>query len=319
MLSIIIINYKSWEVLDKCLASFKQYPPKIDYEIMVVDNDSQDGQFNDFKERHPEITLIANSSNHGFSHGCNLGTTYAKGEYLLFLNPDTELTPDNAIDAMVNFLKNHSSVGIVSCRRVNSNGKIEREIFFNNPWFLNGWIKQIYKIIYKKHLKKIFFNQADVWYSDGVSGSVLLIKSSLFKQVDGWQQDRYWMYHEDPDICNKVNNLGKKSALLRNKTIKHIGGGVSRKNSKITVVSKTQVLISAHNYIQVNTAGFECFILHLFFMVNTLLSLLIKMSLSVIFLRIFKAKIYFLTIFFMIKYYFFSLICRTWKSPRLKK
>ncbi len=88
-LSIIIVNYKSWSVLTDCLDSFDQYTPKLDYEIIVVDNDSQDGEIGPFSKKYPQVNFIKNTGNNGFSHGCNLGANNAYGKYLLFLNPDT--------------------------------------------------------------------------------------------------------------------------------------------------------------------------------------------------------------------------------------
>lgn len=315
-LSIVIVNYKSWELLENCLNSFQQYPPKLKYEIIVVDNDSQDGKFEGFSELHPEIKLIKNKGNYGFSNGCNLGADNANGDYLLFLNPDTELTKDNAIDAMVQFLKNNSNVGIASCRTETAK-KIERELLFSNPWLLVAWVRQLYKLINKNKIRRDFPADANVWYPDWVSGAVVLIHSVLFKQVGGWREDRYWMYHEDPDLCIKVKTVGKKTALLRNVTIKHVGGGTSRKNSKTTIMAKTEVMISSHNYIHVNATKATRPILHFFFAITSLLSFIIKAVISVVFMRFFKAKIYILTTFSVIKYYFSALFRRTWKSKKL--
>ena len=151
-LSIIIVNYKSWGVLQQCLDSFQQFPPRLSYEIIVIDNDSQDGKFDDFAEHNPQIKLIKNSGNNGFSNGCNLGAENTTGEYLLFLNPDVILTSSSAIDGMVGFSKKNTDAGIVSCRTINPRGKPEREIAFENPWLIIGWIRAIYKLLNKKQI-----------------------------------------------------------------------------------------------------------------------------------------------------------------------
>lgn len=315
-LSIVIVNYKSWELLGNCLNSFQQYPPKLKYEIVVVDNDSQDGKFEYFSGLHPEIKFIKNKGNYGFSNGCNLGAENSSGEFLLFLNPDTELTSDNSIDTMVEFLKENSDVGIASCR-TKTVKKVERELLFSNPWLLIAFIRQIYKLINRERIKRQFPDNADVWYPDWVSGAVVLIHSVLFEQVGGWREDRYWMYHEDPDLCIKVKTAGKKIALLRNVTIKHVGGGTSRKNSKTTIMAKTEVMISSHNYIHVNAAKATRPILHFFFAITSLISLIIKALVSVVFMRFFKAKVYFFTTLSVMKYYFSALFRRTWKSKKL--
>jgi GT2 family glycosyltransferase len=137
-LSVIIVNYKSWELLGNCIESFNSFPPALMHEIIVVDNDSQDGVFDEFSKRHPDIKFIKNKGNYGFANGCNVGASYAEGDYLLFLNPDTELIEDNAIDEMVGFLKNNANTGLVSCRTKTAK-KIERELLFTNPWLLIGF------------------------------------------------------------------------------------------------------------------------------------------------------------------------------------
>ena len=118
-LSIVIVNYKSWRVLAECLNSFNQYTPKLNYEIIVVDNDSQDEELEPFSQKYPQVNFIKNTGNNGFAHGCNLGADNAHGKFLLFLNPDTVLTNNTAIDDMFNFAKCNTDVGITSCRRIN--------------------------------------------------------------------------------------------------------------------------------------------------------------------------------------------------------
>ncbi len=315
-LSVVTVNYKSWELLESFLESFQQYPPKLSYEIIVVDNYPQDGVGESFVQKHPEIKLIPNKGNFGFSHGCNLGASHAKGERLLFLNPDTELTKDNAIDAMFEFLNNHSDVGVVACRTVIPSGGSGRVMTFLSPWLLSPWVRQIFKFINKEKIKKDYPEGADVWYPEWISGAVVLIESHFFHQIGRWNEKRYWMYHEDPDLCLRVRNAGKKVALLRNVSIKHVEGGVSRSSIGTTIRSKNEVNISAHNYIQENTDGVSRFILHLLYILETLSPLLMLLILLPFFWTK-KFKIKALVLFESGKYYFNAVMRRTWKSPKL--
>ena len=185
-LSIIVVNYQSWTYLEDCLESFKNYPPDLKYEIIVVDNDSNDGYFDNFKSKHPEINLIVNTGNHGFSNGCNLGASKAQADTLLFLNPDTELNETNSIDAMYQYLqKNHEDVGIVSCRNVTPNG-IGKEDRFLSPWFLFGYIRSIHNLLNKDKLAKKFSDEKDIWFPGWVTGSVVMISNKLIKKINGW-------------------------------------------------------------------------------------------------------------------------------------
>ena len=231
-LSVVIVNYKSWEVLKKCLDSFTEHPPKLSYEIIVVDNDSQDGQFDKFDNKFPEIKLIANSGNYGFSSGCNLGAEIASGEYLLFLNPDTMLNTDNSVKSMFDFLHENKNVGIVSCRTLMPN-RIGGEISYLSPWMLLSTIRSIYKFFNKSKISARFKEEDSIWYPDMVGGSVMTIKKSFFEKIGGMNEGRYWMYYEDTDLCRRARENGKNVAIIRNKTINHIGGGASKTNQKM--------------------------------------------------------------------------------------
>jgi len=211
-LSIVIVNYKSWKVLAECLDSFSQYTPKLNYEIIVVDNDSQDGELESFSKRYPQVDFIKNTGNNGFAHGCNLGADNAQGKYLLFLNPDTVLTNSTAIDDMLNFAQHNPNVGITSCRRINPKGRPEREMAFANPWLIISWIRAIYKLINKVKIQKKFPENETIWHPDWIAGSVVLIETGLFNEIGRWNQDNFWMYYEDVDLCRKVKRQNKKIA-----------------------------------------------------------------------------------------------------------
>ena len=317
-LSIIIVNYKSWEVLAKCIKSFKKYTPSSNYEIIVVDNNSQDNNFNSFKKKNHEINLIANKGNYGFSSGCNLGADNAKGKYLLFLNPDVTLTKSHAIDDMLSFAVANPNVGITSCRTINSSGKIEREIAFLSPWLTIGWLRAIYKLTFARKIAKRFQENKNIWYPEWVAGSVVLIQKDFFEEIGKWSENIFWMYSEDPDICLKVAKNGKKIALLRNVEIKHIHGGSSRINPKTTAITKSEVVTSSHVFIQEHTRGINRLTLHMVIIINTLCSWLMRTLITspLFYKTLFKANL--LTLVAIIKYYLSALIRSSWKSKRLK-
>ena len=317
-LSIIIVNYKSWGVLQQCLDSFQQFPPRLSYEIIVIDNDSQDGEFDDFAEHNPQIKLIKNSGNNGFSNGCNLGVDNSHGEFLLFLNPDIVLTDNSDIDEMVKFA-NNTDIGITSCRKINPKGKPEREIAFANPWLIIGWIRAIYKLLNKKQIALKYKENENTWYPDWVAGSAILIKLSIFNKINKWDQGNYWMYYEDVDLCRRVTSLGKKIALLRNFELKHAHGGSSRRNSRTTAITKSEVVTSCHVYIQLHTKGLNRLSLHLSVLFNTIFSQMLKTSLSllVFWKPTFRTNI--LVLLATLNYYFNALVRLSWLSKRLTK
>ena len=316
-LSIIIVNYKSWSVLTECLDSFDRYTPKLNYEIIVVDNDSQDGEIEPFSEKYPQVNFKKNTGNNGFAHGCNLGADNSRGKYLLFLNPDTVLTNSAAIDELFNFAQHNPDVGITSCRRINPKGRPEREIAFANPWLIISWIRAIYKLTNKAKIQKKFPENEMIWYPDWIAGSVVLIEKKLFNKIGRWDQDSFWMYYEDVDLCRKIKRQDKEIALLRNVELKHAHGGSSRRNPKTTAITKSEVVTSSHVYIQLHTQGLNRVLLHLVIFIDTLLSQLIKIlfTLPVFWKTSFRTNI--LVLASISKYYLIALIKMTWRSAKL--
>ena len=317
-LSIIIVNYRSWEVLAKCIESFNKHKPQTSYEIIVVDNDSQDGKFKKFQQQFNEINLIANSGNYGFSSGCNLGADIAIGEFLLFLNPDVTLTSSPAIDDMYSFALANPDVGVTSCRTLYANGKKEREIAFLSPWLTIGWLRSIYKLAFSIKIAKKFPENKEIWYPEWVAGSVVLIQKDFFNKIGKWNENIFWMYSEDPDLCLRVTKNDKKIALLRNIELEHLHGGSSRRNPKTTAITKSEVVTSSHVFIHEHTRGLNRFALHLVIMVNTLASWLLRTILTLPFFwrGFFRANLF--TLVSIIKYYLSVMIRQTWKSKRLK-
>ena len=306
-------------MLAQCLDSFRQYQPQVDHEIIVVDNDSKDGKFEPFSQRYPEVAFVKNSCNHGFSNGCNLGSKHAQGEFLLFLNPDTLLINHTAIDDMFDFADQHAEVGITSCRRINTKGKPEREMAFNNPWLVIGWVRSLYKLLKRQTIRQKFPDNQMIWYPDWVAGSVVMINTQLFNKIGGWDQDNFWMYYEDVDLCRRVKSDHKSVALLRNIELKHAHGGSSRRNPKTTTITKSEVVTSCHVYIQLYTQGLNRLLLHFAIFADTLLSQFIKiiLTLPLFWKALFKSNI--LVFFATFKYYVNALIRNTWKSKRLNK
>lgn len=157
---------------------------------------------------------------------------------------------------------------------------------------------------------------ADIRYSEWVSGSVVLIENRFFNKIGRWNEKRYWMYHEDPDLCLRVRKQGKEVALLGNVSIKHVGGGGSRKSIETTILSKTEVIISAHNYIQENTKGIVRIPLHFLYLLKTLSPILILViALPFFWTKKFKAKMF--VLIESVKYYKSAVLRRTWKSAKL--
>src|SRR3989344_1688188 len=123
-LSIIILNYKTKELIRQQLKAFRSLKMALSYEIIVVDNASDDGIGQLIKENFPEVVFIQNSLNSGYAAGNNLGLARAQGKYLVVLNPDTVII-DNALERLFDFMEANPEVGIVGPQLLYPNQEIQ--------------------------------------------------------------------------------------------------------------------------------------------------------------------------------------------------
>jgi GT2 family glycosyltransferase len=259
-LSIIIVNYRGWSYLSECLDPLRGLSDLISSEVIIADNNSADGKLEDFKSRYPGFKFISNDKNGGFAYGCNKGSSDAKGDYLLFLNPDTVAEPA-AIAQLLERSKDRNDDHIISCRQTDRRGR-ESKAWGLFPGFgtLTGPGRSIYRKINAANVKetpeagKFFFNP------DWVSGSVIMIPAATFNKIGGFDED-YWMYSEDTDICRRVRNIGGSIIFFTDISIRHDHGRTSRVNLKTTSMTKTEVMISGHVYLSKHKMGFSGFIL----------------------------------------------------------
>ena len=315
IVSVIIVNYKSWSYLKDCLSSLeKANSNAFDLEVIVVDNCSNDGRLEEFSNQFKNFIFLKNSGNNGFSHGCNFGASKAKGDYLLFLNPDT-IAEEDAISKLLATSMQNPEIGIVTCAQVNTNGRLENQVrFFPKMKTFIG----LFRFFYKKRIKKkinLYFNaQKEVIYPEWVSGSVVFISKTWYEKVGGWNED-YWMYFEDIDLCKKVDAKGGKVALLRNASIVHSHGGASRINVKTAVLTKTEVKISKHVYIQNH---FENWVVlsQVFLVAYVLISQFIVAIVGSVFFFIPKLRVQLYQLGTLLSYYIGAVMHKTWLSPR---
>jgi GT2 family glycosyltransferase len=319
MLSIVIVNYKSWRHLKKCLNSLAIIDSnELEFEVIVVDNDTDSEERNYFQVKFPEVSFIGNTANNGFANACNFGAKKAKGDYLLFLNPDT-VANEEALLKMLNVAVLNPNYGIVSCLQVNEKGLREKQIrFFPQLKTLFGLFRALHKSINKKKLQKKYNSDKKMFFPDWVSGSVVLISRKWFDTVGGWNED-YWMYFEDIDLCKRVSENGGVIALLRDVSIIHNHGGASRINVQTTALTRSQVLISKHIYINIFFRGVSKWLIQLLLLIYIFISSTIKAGLGVFLFFIPKMYLSFVVYKNIMSYYRFCLKHGVWLSVRSAK
>lgn len=315
LLSIIIVNYRSWEVLGKNLELLEAYEFKdFKHDIIVVDNYSDDGQFALFQIKHPKVKFILNSGNHGFAHGCHTGFLSSSGEVVLFLNPDT-IAPKMAIEKMWRFYKSNSDSGIVSCIQSQNPSSYQK----TPPGLLTlfGPMRSFYKWKNREDFDKNNCSKCDCEYINPawISGSVVMISRDVYQNVGGWN-NQYWMYWEDVELSEKVLKSGKKLYMLCDVFIEHLHGGASRRNPETAALTKTEVLKSQHLYFDLNTQGLKRFLIQFLLVFNNLLLKFLICIPAYFFYFIPKMKVQLLIFRNLIKYYIRVLKTGSWKSER---
>jgi GT2 family glycosyltransferase len=312
-LSVIIVNYQSWEKLAICLDSLTSVPERyFSFEVIIVDNASRDGKLSEFRNLYPQFSFILNQENWGFANGNNLGAARSRGKYLLFLNPDT-IVSENAILAMLDRAKVSNANSIISCRQVRENGEEDKPYgVFPSPLSLTGFSRALVKAL-RLSVEPV---QNDRFiFPDWVSGSVMMMSKTSFNRIGGWNE-RFWMYYEDVDLCRRAREIGGTIFLLKSVAVIHNHGGSSRSNPEIMAITKTEVIISRHEYISLHEDGLKEVVLHFALVLNNLIfGLLRAVPGMFLFLnrRFFTATRMYLK---LLIYYFSALVNDTWLSRR---
>ncbi len=317
-LSVIIVNYKSWKHLENCLDSLHFSSQKISLEVIVVDNQSNDGNLTEFEKKYDWVRFLENSGNNGFANANNFGAQHANSDYFLFLNPDT-IANQEAFEKMWEFAKKHHQVGIISCMQKKPRGGYEKsDRRFPNLFTLFGLTRAFSKIVSSN---KAGYTEKEVLYTDWVSGSLVLMSKEWFAQIQGWNED-YWMYYEDMDLSKRVHDANGKIAVLQNSEIIHNHGGASRINMKTASLTKTEVQISKHVYVSHHFVGLERILALLILVIYNLISKFVLAIFGILLFFIPKMRLNVYLWTKILGYYFRSLKRGSWlssNSMNLKK
>ena len=210
-LSIIIVSWNVSSLLKKCLTSIYKYTHDLDFEIWVVDNASADGTLAMLKRFFPQVKLIVNQKNLGFAKANNQAIRQAHGQYVLLLNPDTELI-DNSLAKLVAFAAEQPRPCLVGPRLLNSDLSLQPSVRrfpkFWDQFFILLKIHNFFPNL--KPFKKYYmfdFNYQQVSQVEQLMGAALLIPRQLLQSV-GLLDERFWLLFEEVDFCQRVHAAG---------------------------------------------------------------------------------------------------------------
>ncbi len=262
-LSVIIVNYNVKYFLEQCLHSVVKAIESISAEVFVVDNNSVDGSVKMVSEKFPEVKIIANKDNKGFSKANNQAIGLASGEYVLLLNPDT-VVEDDTFKKIVSFMDNHPEAGGLGVKMIDGKGNFLPESKRGLPTPAVAF----YKIfgIAKLFPRSKTFGQYHLTYLDKdkthevdiLSGAFMLIRKSVLNKT-GYLDESYFMYGEDIDLSYRITKAGYKNYYFPETRIIHYKGESTKKSSVnyVFVFYKAMVIFAKKHFSKKNARLFS--------------------------------------------------------------
>jgi len=234
-LSVVIVNYNVKYFLEQCLHTAIKAASRLSSEIIVVDNDSVDGSCQMVEEKFPEVKLIANKENLGFSKANNQAIRISKGEYILLLNPDTVVEEDS-FQKIVEFMDRTPDAGGLGVKMIDGKGRFLPESKRGLPtpevafWKMFGFSRLFprSKRFGQYHLGYLDNNQ--IHEVDVLAGAFMLLRRETLAKV-GLLDEDYFMYGEDIDLSYRITKGGYKNYYFPETTILHYKGESTKKGS----------------------------------------------------------------------------------------
>lgn len=205
--SVIIVNYNTSEMVIECIESIHRFTHCTDYEIIIVDNGSLEGQLSILKGQ-KDITLVELSENVGFGRANNAGANLAKGQFLFFLNPDTVLAGE-AIDKLFSYMHKNPEAGICGGNLYSEDGSPAHSYHMLYPSILSELDFASGKIFRRICFENNYqFNHTKKPLNVAmITGADLMISKRIWDEVNGFDP-AFFMYCEDADLCRRVRQKG---------------------------------------------------------------------------------------------------------------
>jgi lipopolysaccharide heptosyltransferase II len=264
-LAVVIVSYKTRDLLDKCLDSVMNRPCALSLQVIVVDNNSGDGTAEMVREKHPGATLIANEQNTGYSVANNQGIRASRARHVLLLNPDTESNPA-ALEAMVNFLDRHETAGAAGVQLLNSDGSLQ-ESHFRFPVPMSRRIESApwYPALSQRLLNLTPpgppIREQGALRVDIIKGACLMCRGEALERV-GLLDENSFLYADDIDWCMRARRAGWDAYLLTDHTILHHGWASTSQETYLTITSsrRSALLLYRKHYPALFVAVWTLFI-----------------------------------------------------------
>ena len=233
-LVIVVVSHNSTDYLEGCLASIAEETQGTDFQSVVVDNASTNGDLSGLPDRYPGLQVLRNKTNVGFAAACNRGINHCRADYYLLLNPDTRIL-NRAIDRTLQFLRPRRKTGIVGCRVLNPDGSLQlacRRSIPRPSTALYRFLRLSTLFPGSKRLAAYnlsFLHEREIQEVEAVSGSFLMFRTDVVRTV-GYLDERFFLYGEDLDFCHRARQQGWEVLYYPGASILHYKGRSARTN-----------------------------------------------------------------------------------------
>ncbi|MFP5040357.1 glycosyltransferase family 2 protein [Parasediminibacterium sp. JCM 36343] len=235
LISIIIVNYNVKYFLEQCLCSVEKAIGSMEIEVIVVDNDSSDDSIAYLQPKFPFVKYIYNSDNVGFGKANNQALPYCKGDYILFLNPDTIL-PEDCFAKCIDFFEKQPDCGALGIKMIDGSGTFLPESKRGYPSPIASFFKltglagifprsRIFNQYALGHLDPFANHKIDV-----LAGAFIMARKEAIAATNGFDED-FFMYGEDIDLSYRIQKAGFNNYYFSESTILHFKGESTKKGS----------------------------------------------------------------------------------------
>ena len=262
-ISIIIVNYNVKHFLEQCLLSVEKAIKQIEAEVFVVDNNSVDGSVQLVKDKFPNISLIENKENTGFSKANNQAIHLSKGKYILLLNPDTVVEEDT-FSKCIAFMNQHENAGALGVKMIDGKGNFLPEskrglptpaVAFYKIFGLSTLFPRSKKMG-KYHLGYLSKNENHK--IDVLSGAFMFLRKSVLDKI-GVLDESFFMYGEDIDLSYRVKLAGYDNYYFSETSIIHYKGESTKKGSinYVFVFYNAMIIFAKKHFSEKNAKTFS--------------------------------------------------------------
>lgn len=227
-LSVCIVSFNTCDLLRDCLSSLFSSITRYSFDVVITDNGSSDGSQEMLAEEYPQVQVIRNDTNLGYTRPMNQALQASAGRYLMQLNPDT-LPHPGLIDTLVDYMDANPRVGICTPKVLNRDGTLQKQCRRSaaRPWDAISYILGLSRLFpnsrfFGRYLME-YLPENQIAEVEAVSGSCMLIRRAVIEQI-GYLDEQFFAYQEDAEFCFRARKAGWKIFYVPQAQITHFGG-----------------------------------------------------------------------------------------------